>query len=358
MRKAATRISSGAAALRYFGPFLILASIPLLHRINPLAPFATIAFILFVILLGEQFSPDWARYSGAVNPKISRLLPIFYIPAQLAVILWAAHTASTSHRAGGEFAALVLSVGATMGIFGVLAAHEMAHSRKGSEQMLGALLLTGMGYRHFRIAHVHGHHRFAGTDDDASTARRGENFYAFLIRTLIGQWKFAWDFEQRRCRNRQTGLLFNRCLQDLAIFIVVVAAIAFVWGRVGVTFFFAQSLVAIFVLELFNYVAHYGLLRRRDSEGMHEPFSDRHAWNSSGALANIVIFNMGRHSDHHRRAAAPYETLQPATHAPELPSGYVGSIFLALIPPLWRHVMDKRLDLLERSRSEEFMQVA
>jgi hypothetical protein len=33
--------------------------------------------------------------------------------------------------------------------------------------------------------------------------------------------------------------------------------------------------------------------------------------------------------------------------APELPGSYAGSIVMALIPPLWRRVMDHELDRIE-----------
>jgi alkane 1-monooxygenase len=114
-----------------------------------------------------------------------------------------------------------------------------------------------------------------------------------------------------------------------------------------VAFFALQSAVAIMALELFNYVAHYGLVR-----GAGEPFTDRHSWNASHAVGNALLFNMGRHSDHHRRAAAPYQTLQPVADAPELPAGYAGSMLLALIPPLWRRVMDRRVGELRTQPAE------
>jgi alkane 1-monooxygenase len=110
-------------------------------------------------------------------------------------------------------------------------------------------------------------------------------------------------------------------------------------------FFALQSAIAITVLELFNYIAHYGLMRRERDQGL-EPLGDAHSWNSSNALANLVIFNMGRHSDHHRHPANSYETLRPIGNAPELPAGYAGSILLALAPPLWHRLMDAELDSL------------
>lgn len=50
------------------------------------------------------------------------------------------------------FAALILSVGVTTGVFGVLVAHEGIHSHDPFEHKVGTLILTGMLYRHFRSA--------------------------------------------------------------------------------------------------------------------------------------------------------------------------------------------------------------
>jgi alkane 1-monooxygenase len=54
------------------------------------------------------------------------------------------------------------------------------------------------------------------------------------------------------------------------------------------------------------------------------------------------LFNMGRHSDHHRRMTRSYEALEPVEGAAELPSGYASALLTALVPPLWRRVMDPR----------------
>ncbi|MEI9933012.1 MAG: fatty acid desaturase [Rhizomicrobium sp.] len=175
----------------------------------------------------------------------------------------------------------------------------------------------------------------------SATARLGEGFYAFLVRTVSGQFRESWQFE--RARLNKKGILANRAITDLVLTIALCAAIFAVWNWQGLAFFLAQSVVAITVLELFNYIAHYGLTRRADVTGKLEPLADHHSWNSSNVLVNLLIFNMGRHSYHHRKPSASYQDLQFVRTAPELPAGYAGSILLALTPPLWRHVMDPRV---------------
>jgi alkane 1-monooxygenase len=88
-------------------------------------------------------------------------------------------------------------------------------------------------------------------------------------------------------------------------------------------------------------------------EGRLEPFGDRHSWNSSNVFANTIIFNMGRHSDHHRRPTAQYQDLHYMRAAPELPAGYAGSILLAMVPPLWRRVMDPAVHAAQTLQAAE-----
>jgi alkane 1-monooxygenase len=124
---------------------------------------------------------------------------------------------------------------------------------------------------------------------------------------------------------------------DIAATLAVYSVVAAAFGVRGTIFFALQSVVAILALALFDYVAHYGLMRRPG-----EKLSDRHSWNASHAVGNAVLFNMGRHSDHHRHSVGPYQTLHRQPEGPELPAGYAGSMLLALIPPLWRRAMDAR----------------
>jgi alkane 1-monooxygenase len=317
--------------LRYSGPFLFLFSIPVFYYgLGAAGPLLSVALLLTALMGAELL----ARRGDGPAEKDSigfRFLVWFYIPLQLIAIIWGTLLSEQAGAAG--FAALVLALGVTTGVFGVLAAHEAVHSGDRREALLGTALLTGMCYRHFRIAHLHGHHRWAGTEKDAATARLGESFYHFFLRTLAGQFLEAWRFERSR---RSVRVLF-----DLGLMAILFAAIFSFIGPRALLFFLCQSFVAVLVLELFNYIAHYGLVRGVDAQGRLRALEDRHSWNSSNVLANTLVFNMGRHSHHHQRPADSYQSLR-ARPAPELPFGYAGSILLALAPPLWRRVMDPR----------------
>jgi len=318
--------------LRFCGPFLFLALVPVFYyALGPAAPLLSILLLLLALTGAEWLTGRGDAAGAAENPRGFRLLVLLYIPAQIAVTGWGVWISQQTGTVG--FVALVPSVGVTGGVFGMLAAHEAVHSGDRFEARLGSAMLTAMSYRHFRIAHIHGHHRWAGTERDSATARLGESFYHFLPRTVAGQFREAWQFERQRKSYRVIG--------DLVIMAALFAAIGLALGPRALLFFILQSAVAVTVLELFNYIAHYGLARGRDADGRLQRFEDRHSWNSSNRLANALIFNMGRHSSHHRRPAAPYQDLRMHP-APELPLGYAGSILLALAPPSWRRLMDEK----------------
>lgn len=330
--------------IRYAGAFLLSGAIPPLYWLHPAAPILILPVILFLLLGSETVARRGAVPAALRAPVNYRLLPLLYIPTQLGLIIWA--TIMSAHASTLGVAALGLSIGLTTGIFGMLTAHEMVHSTDRREQFWGALMLTGMTYRHFRVAHIFGHHRWAATERDAATARLHESFYAFLLRTVPAQIAEAWAFEQARCARRGRAWVHNRVNHDFAIALIVFATAGWTAGLSGAAFLALESVVAIAVLEMFNYVAHYGLIRERDAGGRLEPFAPHHSWNSSNVLANPVIFNMGRHSDHHTRPSVPYQTLRYIQEAPELPTGYAGSILLALVPPLWRRIMDPKVQAL------------
>ncbi|MEJ0068912.1 MAG: alkane 1-monooxygenase [Pseudomonadota bacterium] len=326
-------------------PFAFLASVPLGAALGgdgaTALPAALLAgFVAADCLIGR--APDLADPGPAALPH--RLLPWLYIPLQLGVIVWSAITVSRPGTPLSSVLGLAMVVGALSGIFGLLAAHEMVHSRDRRERALGALMLTAVQYRHFRIAHLYGHHRLAATELDPTTARRGESAYHFLGRAIVGQLVLAYRFERRRLADRWHAPLTNRIHQDLALGGMIAVGLAAVLGWRALLFYALHAAIAVSLLELFNYIAHYGLLRRKLANGKREPMQDAHSWNSRRMLNNFALFNMGHHSHHHRAPSRAYQRLRRVADSPELPCGYAGTVLLALLPPLWRRIMDPRID--------------
>ncbi len=113
-------------------------------------------------------------------------------------------------------------------------------------------------------------------------------------------------------------------------------------GWTGLGLFLFQALIAVWQLELTNYVEHYGLSRKHLGDGRYEPVRPRHSWNASHTATNWLLINLQRHSDHHTKPDRRFPLLQTygADEAPQLPMGYPAMTLLAMVPPLWRRRMN------------------
>jgi alkane 1-monooxygenase len=329
--------------LRYLTPFAFLALLVLGGWLGGAWTFmAAAATPLCLASLDAALGEDAAPIHPP-NATAPRWLPRLYVVLQLAVTVWAAIRVAAPATSLLEAVGLALSTGVTTGVFGFVAAHELIHSRERRERGLGLALLGSVFYMHFRIAHVYGHHARAATVEDPASARLGEGLYAFLVRSVTGQFREAWMFESQRRRRSGRAAIGpgNRMIHYLAIEVLVVLAVALVSWR-ALAFLVAVAVVAVALLESFNYVAHYGLRRRTGPDGRAERLGPQHSWNSGRRMNNAALFNMGRHSDHHRRMTRSYERLEPLSGSARLPSGYAAALLTALLPPLWRRVMDRR----------------
>ena len=124
------------------------------------------------------------------------------------------------------------------------------------------------------------------------------------------------------------------------------------FGWQAAAFFAGQCLSACFLLESVNYIEHYGLTRREIAPGRYERMTGAHSWNANHPMTNWSLFNLGRHSSHHMMEATHYEGLGDNAQTPQLPTGYGGMIVLAMIPQLWRKVMDPRVAAAQERPAE------
>lgn len=239
-----------------------------------------------------------------------------------------------------------VSVGLVSGALAINAAHELIHKRSRLERTTGGLLLSLVCYGGFKVEHLRGHHVNVSTPADASTARVGQSVYAFVPRAWLLNFINAWRLEARRLA--RLGLPVLHWRNELLWWYATSSAIAlafYAWlGAGAVAFFALQSLAAVTFLEIVNYLEHYGLRRRRLENGRYERTTHQHSWNSNYLLTNLLLFQLQRHSDHHANPTRPYQLLRHYDDSPQLPAGYATMMLLTLVPPLWRRVMDPRVD--------------
>jgi len=337
-------------------PYWLIYSVPLLAMAGltlggpwPLLPVAYVFLLIPLLepLFGRNASNDGA--SGPARRWAFDLPLILWVPAQLALLSWAILRLGHTPLSAGAFLASAAAVGLVTGGIGITVAHEWMHRSTRWERGLAEILLVSVTYPHFSIEHVFGHHKNVATPLDPASSRRGESVYAFLPRTLLGSLQSAWAIE--RARRQRLGIgwfsLRNAFLRYALELGLVLALVAYAGGPLGLLFFAAQSAVAVLLLETINYVEHYGLSRRELEPGKYERVRPWHSWNASQRLTNWLLLNLQRHSDHHYLASRPYHQLRHYEEVPQLPAGYAAMIWLALIPPLWRRVMDPRVEQLD-----------
>jgi alkane 1-monooxygenase len=230
------------------------------------------------------------------------------------------------------------------GGIGITVAHELGHRASRLDRALAKALLVTVLYGHFFVEHVRGHHVRVGTPDDPATAPRGMNVYRFWLRSVGGSFIHAWRLEALRL-SRTGGSawsLRNWVLTGSLLSVALVAAAWLAAGEKGLAFFIVQGVFAFTLLEVVNYVEHYGLRRSRDG-ARYEAVAPRHSWNADYTLSNWLLLNLQLHSDHHAHMERPFETLRSMPQAPQLPAGYPTMVVAALVPPLWFALIDPRL---------------
>ena len=242
----------------------------------------------------------------------------------------------------GKFVWLAaISTGFAGGQLGITAAHELIHRERDRwMQNLGIWNLFLVNYSHFFTEHRLVHHPKVGTSEDHATARYGESFYAFLVRTVPSQWFSALRTDARVQRKKGHAAYGwkNFTLRAAVFQLLTMGAIFITLGEIGLGAYVVQSMAAFFLLEYVNYIEHYGLERRAD-----ERVGNQHAWQSDAMTSRFTLFELSRHADHHMRASKPYYTLDSHQESPTMPAGYFGMFYIALVPPLFFRMVHPRV---------------
>ena len=319
---------TGWGVFWYLGPILILGLIPVLDLIAGI----------------DRSNPPDDVIAALEADKYYRWITYLYLPLQYAALVWACWLWSTGTLSLADNIGLALTIGTVAGI-GINTAHELGHKKEKVERWLAKIALAQSFYGHFYIEHNRGHHVRVATPVDPASSRVGETVYAFLPRTVTGGVASAWRLEQPRFRRRNQShwSIRNDVLNAWLMSVVLWTVLLVVFGLAILPYLLLQAAVGIVLLEIVNYLEHYGMLRRKEHTGRWERVRPSHSWNSNNLATNVLLYHLQRHSDHHANPTRRYQALRDFEEAPVLPTGYAGMILLALIPPLWFRVMDPRV---------------
>ncbi len=341
--------------VRYLKYFSVLI-VPLLAGIS----FTTSGWFTFLPLmfvyglvpsLELLMRPDPQNLSAAEaalrkEDRIYDYMLYLLVPLQFGFLIWFLFSVSQPELTGWTLAGRISAMGLLCGLFGINVAHELGHrATKHEKWMSKALLLTSL-YMHFFIEHNRGHHRRVATPDDPATARKNEWLPVFLVRSVLFSFLSAWQIESESLKRKgfSQWSLRNEMLRFMIIQFSLVAAIGFLFSPVVMLYFLLAAGIGVWLLEVVNYIEHYGLTRREIESGKYERTMPQHSWNSDHVLGRILMFELSRHSDHHFIASKKFQVLDHHEDVPQMPTGYPGMMVLACCPPLWFHVMNPRAD--------------
>lgn len=315
-------------ALAWTGPVLVHAVIPAIDR-----------------LVGEDKSnPPSSAVQQLENDKYYSRVVKAFIPTQYAVTFLGAWLASRKSTPVSDRIGLTVTVGAINGI-AINTAHELGHKHDKTDRLLAMLALAPTGYTHFAVEHNFGHHKRVATPEDPASSRLGESFWKFLPRTVIGGFKSAVKIETERLERKGKSFwsLENELLQGWAMSAGFFGLTTAICGPRAIPFLIGQGAYGASLLEVINYVEHYGLKREKLPNGKYVRTAPEHSWNSNHVVTNLFLYQLQRHSDHHAHPSRSFQALRHFENAPQLPSGYASMLLPAYIPSLWYKLMDERV---------------
>ncbi len=320
--------------------------------IGPIVILVIVPSIDLVAGLDRSNPPDDA-IEALEKDRYYRWITYLFLPIQYLGFVAAMYVIARGMPFGlGELGALdkvglAISIGCIGGI-GINTAHELGHKKESHERWLSKIALAQSFYGHFYIEHNRGHHVRVATPEDPASSRLGESLYRFWPRTVVGSVRSAWRIEKRRyARKRQHPFRIGNDVLNAWLMSAVLWGAMIAWLGAGLLpYLVVQAIIGFSLLEVVNYMEHYGMLRQKVGVGerqRYERVDPSHSWNSNNIATNVLLYHLQRHSDHHANPTRRYQTLRDFEESPVLPTGYAGMIVLALVPPIYRRVMDPRV---------------
>ena len=319
--------ATGLDVFWFWGPFFVFALMPALD-------------VVAGVDLSNPREEDVPQLEA--DPYYQWVANLF-LPIQYAGLLTSAWLLTRGGLSTTDKVGLTLTLGMVSGI-AIANAHELGHKKEVVERWLAKTVLAPSGYGHFVTEHNRGHHVRVATPEDPASSRLGESFWAFWPRTVVGGFRSSWRLEKARLEREGSSPWTprNDVLNAWALSALLAAGLVAGFGLDLLPWLLVQAVIGFSLLEVVNYLEHYGLLRQKVGD-RYERTQPRHSWNANNVASNVFLYHLQRHSDHHANPMRRYQSLRHMEEAPQLPTGYAAMILLAVVPPVWRRVMDPRV---------------
>lgn len=259
----------------------------------------------------------------------------------LPVVVWALIGAPL---AALEKAGLFFAAGLWYGQVSNANAHELIHRTDRRMHRLGMWCYITLLFGHHTSAHVLVHHPHVATQADPNTSRKGESLYRYILRAWSGSFRKGYLAERARLQRIGRPAWRNPYVVYIGGAGLCMGCAAFFGGLQALLAYIALCTYAQSQLLMSDYVQHYGLVRATLDDGKPEPVAAKHSWNSPHWFSSALLLNATRHSDHHAHPGRHYPALTIPDDAPMLPRPLPMMASIALLPPVWRRIMDPRVE--------------
>lgn len=317
--------------MSFVGPHLLFGSLAVatITSLDGCSTFALPALLFIVAPLVELYEKRHPAMPESAGSSVG-YRAVLYAAAAIQFVLVSLFLGFAADKSTAGTVGVVMTMGVMCGSFGINVSHELMHGRRHFDRTLAACLACVCCLGQFVVEHWF-HHVDVATPLDPVTAPRGRSLWRHVISSSSGSLLKAWL--------RRPVQMIQLTLLQAAIW----ASFWFISGWRAVLLLFAASIVGVFLLECFNYVQHYGLERRWLGQRYERP-GPQHSWVSLCSNSRRFLFNLPLHADHHLHGGRPYQDLRSIDGERHLPTGYMGCVLLAMLPPLWRRIMDHRID--------------
>lgn len=224
-------------------------------------------------------------------------------------------------------------------------AHELIHASNRWPRRIGTAVYITLLHGHHVSAHLKVHHIHVATDEDPNSAPRGRGFWRYASKVFRDEFRAGLRAENAsRARTTSARRIHPYAVYVFGAALVLLLSYAIAGPR-GIAIHLGLAFYAQWQLLLSDYVQHYGLRRRQTTDGKLEPVGPQHSWNAPRWYSSAMMLNAPRHSDHHIHPARSFPELEVTPETmPVLPYSLPVMAAVALMPPLWRRMMDRRVE--------------
>ena len=336
--------------LKYIASYLIPLLAILTFYVTGLYAYIGLIFLYIGIPIIEYLIPPNTYNLERAEKELTKedlgfdLVLYVLVILQLVVIYLFCIKINDANLALSDIIARTAMLGTVLGSIGINVGHELGHKTNHViKQIFAQVILTTSFQNHFITYHNGGHHKDVGTPKDLSSAREGDNFYLFAVRSQIGGYFKTWGLESGKLQALGKSPWLNPMIIYSLLPIILTGAIFFFAGQLAAVCYVIGAMYGISILESQNYYSHYGLRRKQLDNGRYERVKPHHSWNSDHILGRIMLFELTRHSDHHHMGAKEYQILDSKSDSPKLPFGYPAMQLLAYFPFLFKPIMKRHL---------------